>query len=263
MTTEAQLERVARSVVRRTEDPPGSNRVFVWDDLIAVNLAAPYFNGQPWCAGYVVWTDLKAKAPILPVQSAYYCPSRVQYARAHQLWDADGRYQPGDEVFFAFTIAGQASGLAEHVGRVLADDGKVITTIEGNTSSGDAGSQDNGGGVYIRKRPHGPTVLGALRYSTLLDKPKPPRRKIRRNPWLAALRNARLPLRFGAKGNAVRAVQWAVGVPVDGDWGAETEHGVRHFQRYHVDRAGHRLNPDGEVGRLTRWALLRITHFEH
>lgn len=263
MTTEARLERVARSVLRRTEDPPGSNRCFVWDDLITAKLAAAYFNGQPWCAGMIVWTALKADAPILPVQSAYYCPSRVQYARAHGLWDADGRYAPGDEVFFAFTVSAQTSGLAEHVGRVIADDGFTITTIEGNTSSGDAGSQDNGGGVYLRRRPHGPTVLGALRYATLLDKPKAPRNKIRRNPWHKALENAALPLRFGDKGNPVKAVQWAVGVPVDGDWGAKTEHAVRHFQRYHRDRNGHRLIPDGEIGRLTRWALRRITHHEH
>jgi Transglycosylase-like domain/Putative peptidoglycan binding domain len=53
----------------------------------------------------------------------------------------------------------------------------------------------------------------------------------------------------GDRGNAVRSVQRAVGVPADGVFGPQTERAVRRFQR----RRG--LVADGVVGPVTRQAL--------
>jgi hypothetical protein len=261
------LIKIDRKVVGKTEHPPNSNRIFVWTDLIKWGLAPSSMPGQPYCAGGVEWTDHKAGAPRLPISSPYYCPSRVQYARAHGLWDASGHYDEADEVFFAWTEASISAQLAEHVGRVVTDDGRVIHTIEFNTSSGQVGSQANGDGVWARERPHNDMVLGVLKYSELLKHVakggKVPQKAKRVNPFAKALRGVKHPVHFGAKGDEVRAIQWAVGVPVDGVFGSQTLKGVMHFQRFHQDRSGRGLHSDGVVGPTTVWAILQITHFKH
>jgi hypothetical protein len=55
-------------------------------------------------------------------------------------------------------------GRGTHVGLVVSNDkvGRVLHTIEGNTSAGDTGSQANGGGVYARIRPYS-AVYGIAR----------------------------------------------------------------------------------------------------
>jgi len=268
------LEQWLRKQVGRTEKPANSNHVFAWTDLIKAGRAAPYFQGQPWCRALREDAILKTKAPRLAIQSPYYCPSAVQFARSHDvdgvgLWLPASQWRdarPGDEPYFAFSASAQASGLAEHVESLLrAPKAPQLSDIGGNTSSGTSGSQDNGGGVYARSRPAlDGSLLGFLRYSLILEQPdKVSNPRVKRNPFASALRDAELPLHFGARGDAVRAVQWAVGCPVDGVWGIQTEHAVRHFQRYHSDRFGRRLVTDGQIGRLTLWAIMQVTHHYH
>lgn len=234
-----------------------------WADLIAAHLADPSFQGQPWCAGVIEWEDWKAGAPRLPIQNPYYCPSRVAYAKSHGLWDESGRYHPGDEVFFCF----DGSGVAEHVERVISDDGVTITTVGGNTSpEGSSGSQANGGGTYERHRPHGPTVLGVLAYSRLLSHAQAPavvkvapRHPIQRNPYHAPKRS----LHLHCVGNDVKWLQWAVGLhgkQIDGEFGRQTLAAVLHFQRYHKDTHGRPLVADGVAGPLTIAVAARVTH---
>ena len=45
-------------------------------------------------------------------------------------------------------------GIADHIGLVVSppESGSAFHTVEGNTSSGSAGSQSNGDGVYQRTR---------------------------------------------------------------------------------------------------------------
>jgi hypothetical protein len=71
----------------------------------------------------------------------------TMFKRAHDWY---GNPQPGDLVFFDFP---DNVHRVQHVGIVaeVRQDG-TLTTIEGNTSSGDHGSQFNGGGVYRRHR---------------------------------------------------------------------------------------------------------------
>jgi cell wall-associated NlpC family hydrolase len=70
-----------------------------------------------------------------------------------------GQAQAGDIAFFQFDNDAEP----DHVGIVAQNDGKkYIWTYEGNTSSGDRGSQANGDGVYLRKRPYS-LVMGIAR----------------------------------------------------------------------------------------------------
>jgi hypothetical protein len=70
---------------------------------------------------------------------------RNQYKAARTFY-APAAAQPGDQALFSF---GQGhTGIVESVNFVR----RTVTCIEGNTSPGSAGSQDNGGGVYRRTR---------------------------------------------------------------------------------------------------------------
>ena len=62
-------------------------------------------------------------------------------------------------------------------------------------------------------------------------------------------------IRRGMKGDDVRLVQRAVGVPADGLFGAITEAAVRRFQRARWPRLG---LADGVVGRVTYAAMTRV-----
>jgi cell wall-associated NlpC family hydrolase len=69
-----------------------------------------------------------------------------------------GQAQAGDIAFFQFDTDAQP----DHVGIVSSNDGKNLLCYEGNTSSGKGGSQANGDGVYLRKRPYS-LVMGVAR----------------------------------------------------------------------------------------------------
>ncbi|MCA1824452.1 MAG: peptidoglycan-binding protein [Frankia sp.] len=254
MRTVADVLRIAKSQVgvveRGGRDGRSGNIVKYWAEL------CPSCQGQPWCACYQRWVDKHAGGPLLPVPNPYYCPSVETYARNHGLLIAKtGVAHAGDYVLFDFDGAGHA----QHIGRLTRDypgHGPAYTN-EGNTSPGNAGSQRNGGGVYERVRPAS-VIRAFVAYSRLLAHPAvgkpatsaPPRKPVRHNPFPAPSST----LRPGARGDVVRWVQWAVGVPVDGVWGAQTTSAVKYFQHQH------RLVDDGVVGPTTRSALARITH---
>lgn len=89
-----------------------------------------------------------------PVQQwLRYCPWIEQRARSNQEgWTWHTTPRPGDLVLYG-------RGEAKHVGLVERTNGSHIITLEGNTSSGSGGSQDNGGGLFRRTRnPHDPSL---------------------------------------------------------------------------------------------------------
>lgn len=122
-----------------TETPPGSNRTKFAKE-------AGHANGQPWCATFVVAMARRVGVK-LPSESAY-TPTMAAAMREWQRLP-----QPGDLAFFNFPNDGK--NRIQHVGIVESVDftKATVTCIEGNTSSGTSGSQDNGGGVYRRTRP--------------------------------------------------------------------------------------------------------------
>lgn len=96
-----------------------------------------------WCGSFVHGC-LKAGGVDLP-DGVRYCPTILVWAR-------QGSYglsltttpKPGDLALFDFG----GDGVMDHVGLVES----APTNIEGNTSPGTGGSQNNGGGVYRRTR---------------------------------------------------------------------------------------------------------------
>jgi hypothetical protein len=258
LATARDVVRVAESKVGYVErggsDGHSGNITEFWAEL------DPGLQGQPWCACFIRWTDKHAHGPVLPISNPYYCPSIVTYARQHGLWNPRGhKAKAGDYVLFDF----EGHGVAEHIGRLRRDwDGHSnALTVEGNTSSGNYGSQANGGGVYNRVR-EASLILGTVSYTSLLSKkvgPVPvrkqkqaPRNGIKRNPFRTPSRN----VHEGQTGDQVRFVQWAVGVPVDGVFGAQTVTAVKLFQRYHPACGA----VDGVVGTKTRVVLAKVTH---
>ncbi|MEW2033113.1 peptidoglycan-binding protein [Streptomyces roseifaciens] len=113
-------------------------------------------NWQPWCDMFVSYCAERT-GNAAAVGKFAYCPSHVEFFRNRGQWySAQAQAKAGDVVFFH-----NGDGVAYHVGIVLADadPGTSVKTVEGNTSSGAAGSQNNGDGVYYRTRPRS-MILG-------------------------------------------------------------------------------------------------------
>lgn len=132
MTTVNKLLEVARAELGTTESPAGSNRTKYgrWMGL----------DGQPWCMSFVQWCFAQAGRP-LPFKTGS-CSALLRWYQANQPERVTQKPQPGDIVIYSFG----------HTGIVESVSGNIATVIEGNTSPGASGSQDNGGGVYRRTR---------------------------------------------------------------------------------------------------------------
>jgi cell wall-associated NlpC family hydrolase len=123
-------------------------------------------QGASWCAVFVSWCFAQASASSLVAAKNkfgfIYCPDGVNYfKKKNQIIDPK-KAQPGDIVFFDW----EGKGIADHVGLVLENHTTYLTTIEGNTSAeGVTGSQQNGGGVYQRKRFVDKTIIAVARPS--------------------------------------------------------------------------------------------------
>ena len=133
---------VARAELGTTESPAGSNRTKYgkWMGL----------DGQPWCMSFVQWCFAQAGRP-LPCKTGS-CSALLRWYQANQPDRVTQTPQPGDIVIYSFG----------HTGIVESAAGSTFTAIEGNTSPGAAGSQDNGGGVYRRTRGRS-TVTACIR----------------------------------------------------------------------------------------------------
>lgn len=141
----ARMVKLAASQIGTTESPDGSNRVkySVWYNMIG-----------PWCAMFCTWLGVAVGLKAFKRGSRWaYCPyieDDAKNARHNLRLVSRSGAKAGDLALFNF-----GSGEAKHVGvveRVNLVAG-TVTCIEGNTASGDGGSQDNGGGVYRRTRP--------------------------------------------------------------------------------------------------------------
>ncbi|HEU5003106.1 MAG TPA: CHAP domain-containing protein [Actinomycetota bacterium] len=101
---------------------------------------------QAWCADAVVWL-MRQVGIKLPSESAYTPTMADGFKRAGRWTDTPAA---GRVAFFDFPD--RQMGI-QHVGIVRTDQVQPrVQTYEGNTSSGDGGSQDNGGGFYARER---------------------------------------------------------------------------------------------------------------
>ena len=123
---------VARKELGNTESPAGSNRTKYgkWMGL----------DGQPWCMSFVQWCCAQA-GHLLPYRTGS-CSDLLGWYRRNHPEQVFTTPKPGDIIIYNFGH----TGFVESVGS------GTITAIEGNTSAGEAGSQDNGGGVFRRTR---------------------------------------------------------------------------------------------------------------
>lgn len=124
---------IAAGELGTTESPAGSNRTKYgrWMGL----------DGQPWCMSFVQWCFHQAGTP-LPCKTGS-CSVLLDWFRKHRpeaVFVSDP--QPEDIAIFTFG----------HTGIVEKALPGAVMCIEGNTSPGQSGSQDNGGGVYRRQR---------------------------------------------------------------------------------------------------------------
>jgi len=139
--TAATLKRIALSYRGYVEKPV--NRTKFGKELGA--------DGEPWCASY-----------------ASVCLEEAGFG--HEFWSASA--QELHDQFVAkgmagtkckplsvvgYHMPGEHAGI-NHTGIVLEKHAAWMKTIEGNTSSGIAGSQVNGGGVYVRTRTYANVV---------------------------------------------------------------------------------------------------------
>lgn len=145
----------ARKWIGYTEDPPGSNRgdwgLTQWQQDLG-----SWLVGQAWCGVFVGTALIRAG-----VQGINYRVAAVRFIHEDasmgrngfekRVGVRDGR--PGDAVGLF--------GLSTHVEIIEKRVAGGYQTIGGNTSSSDAGSQSNGGGVFRRVRPYSHVVYVA------------------------------------------------------------------------------------------------------
>ena len=215
-------------------------------------------NGYSWCDIFVDWCFIECfgygkalKMLYQPIKSTGAgCKYSADYYRAHNAFYRQP--QVGDQVFFG------DYGNEGHTGIVVAVNGNVITTVEGNTSGG-YGVDANGDGVYLKQynfattyipgfgRPNWSVVCGE---TNVADKEE---------------ETASYPmLKQGSTGEYVKKAQqlliangYSCGAAgADGDFGEGTKRGVMSFQ------ADNDLDTDGIVGAKTWAALLKAEQTE-
>lgn len=127
---------IPRKEIGVTENPKDSNKTKYgeWYQM----------NGVPWCMIFVQWCFSQAGLP-LEFRSAS-CVETLDWWQENHPDKVTGQPKPGDIMIQV------KSGGKGHTGIVERVNGNSVTTIEGNTSPTDAGSQDNGGCVARKER---------------------------------------------------------------------------------------------------------------
>lgn len=149
--TEAAL-RFAVAQIGTTESPAGSNdgpKIRQWWRL------SGYASPVPWCGCFVNACIIAGGCDNGRGWAIGFTPAIVAHARRGAggwSWHGPSEGRRGDLALFD-TPGGD---IAVHVGIVEKRlSGSSYQTIEGNTSSGNSGSQSNGGGVFRRQRSTG------------------------------------------------------------------------------------------------------------
>ena len=147
---------VARGELGYTESPPGSNRTKYWEEYGAG------WQGQPWCVSFLWWCFQRAGETMAFFAGAKTasCGTLWRWYQAQGLTVPVDDIQAGDLVFLTFRYG----ALPEHIGiaESVVRSPLQVTTIEGNTTPGSEGSQDNGGCV-ARKVRYRSQIVGVAR----------------------------------------------------------------------------------------------------
>ena len=217
-----ELLAIAKAEIGTKEYPPGSNQVKYNNWMYGRNAS------EPWCASFVSWCF---KGTGLVPKTASCLNMLEWFERRGQIVKEP---KPGDIVFFHYSTNARRTN---HVGIVVGVDGKIIKTIEGNTS---VSSNDNGGCVMARSRNKNIVAYARPKYSD--------------NGTTPSIINKKRPtLRIGSKGEDVlylhkQLKKCGYGVDPKSDYFSSlTDLCVQNFQ------VSHFLKSDGIVGPLT-WA---------
>ena len=141
---------IARGELGYTEAPANSNRTKYWEAY------DPKMQGQPWCVAFLWWCFAEAgeRMAFFGGGKTASCGTLLRWYREQGLTVPVEEVQAGDIVLLNFNYKSSA----DHCGLVVEahwhQDGTLdyLVTIEGNTTSGDAINQDNGGCVAIKVR---------------------------------------------------------------------------------------------------------------
>lgn len=137
MATVEKVLEAARKELGTKESPANSNNVKynTWFYGRAVSGSA-----YPWCMAFIQWlfAQVGKKLPYITAS----CSALLDWYRRNRPASVVKTPKPGDIIIYNFGH----TGIVETVGS------GTITAIEGNTSPGAAGSQDNGGMVCRRTR---------------------------------------------------------------------------------------------------------------
>jgi hypothetical protein len=246
MSVESMLATAQKYVDEKYRESPGNHTIFgEWYGD----------NGEPWCDQFVSYVGNEA-GESAAIGKFQYCPSHVNHFKSLGQWGSSPRV--GALVFYDW----DGDGLADHVGIVKSFDANSIRTLEGNTSSGDAGSQGNGDGAYERVRPRNGNIMGYAypAYAAGAAAPsKPAPAPAPAKPPAVTL--SRVLVNY-CEGSDVRAWQtymhdvrkWR-GLTVDGKYGTQSEEICKEFQRDSTAH-GYPLDVDGKVGPATLRVML-------
>lgn len=192
------------------------------------------WQGQPWCAAAVSdWLNRGGELEEFGGKPIFYCPSIEALAKSRGRWYSSPRV--GDLVLYSF-----GAREAIHVGIVEKVNATTIQTIEGNTSSGASGSQNNGGGVYRRIRTRSWGIRGYYRPSYDAAPVASP------VPGLPAPKKLTIDGDFGP--NTIRRLQRYLHVKDEGQWGPASKRALQKWVH---------TTQDGVVGKNTVKGLQR------
>ena len=237
----------AKSFIGLTEYPPNSNNVIFNTDYYGEPV---YGSKFPWCMVFVwdIFRMCGASDLFYDGKKTSSCPCLMEWAKKTGQFVTDN-YKEGDVLFMDFDSIKDG----DHTGFCVSDNGGNVTTIEGNTSPDNYGSQSNGGGVFERTRSKS-IITGAYR-------PKYDTKKGKYTKKLPVLTAKRPVLKKGQKNLQVQRTQkflnWYFddcvvdGRPLETDkiFGENTRKGVFKFQQdmFPNDVSEH----DGIVGPAT------------
>lgn len=149
--TAKEMIEFAKTFIGIKEYPANSNRTQFGE--------AYGFNGVPWCCIFQ-WYLFNKKGMVVQFyggKKTASCTTLMNWAKSKYKFYTTG-YQPGDLVFYNFDNKPDA----DHIGLITEVHNGYIMAIEGNTSPGKRGSQDNGGMVCLKKRLNS-LILGVYR----------------------------------------------------------------------------------------------------
>jgi hypothetical protein len=126
----------------------GANNHGPWVKKFLAEVGLP--EGYAWCDAFQSYVEHQVAGGRLPIESASVAQT---YATARQLGWLVTRPFRGDLVLYDFDGDGQYNDHIELVIKVLhLGPTLILRTVGGNTSSGIAGSQADGDGVWLRTR---------------------------------------------------------------------------------------------------------------